>query len=347
MNITPNRRDFLRTSTAIVAGGLVAVDRRHVQADETTPPKTEPRFKISLAQWSLHRALRAGEIDNLDFPRITRESFGLDAVEWSNHFAYVENEKLGIQPKDTKYLAEIKKRTADQGVKNLLIMCDRVGNLGDPDKTRRSNAVTGHFAWVEAAKFLGCHSLRVNAASDRTLSSRQQQDLCVEGLSKLCEFAEPMGINIIVENHGGLSSDGSWLASVMKQVPLKNCGTLPDFGNFYVARNRGNADRYAEDKSFFQDNPNYAEDKIGLEYDRYQGVTDLMPFAKGVSAKSHDFNDSGEEIHTDYSRMLKIISDSGYSGYIGIEYEGSETAEMKGIDLTKTLLEKTFAELNA
>ena len=312
-------------------------------AAESKP--AEARFKISLAQWSLHKALKSGELDNLEFPRITREVCGIHALEWVNQFFYVENDKLGYQPKDQAYLAEMKKRTDDLGMTNVLIMCDRVGNLGDPDETKRSNAVTGHFAWVEAAKFLGCHAIRVNAASDRNLSPEQQRDLCVDGLSRLCEFAEPHGLSVIVENHGGLSSNGAWLSSVMKGVKSPNCGTLPDFGNFYVAKNRGDSDAYAKDKAFYEGDPIYSENAGGLEYDRYQGVTDLMPYAKGVSAKSHDFNDQGEESHTDFLHMMKIVSESEYRGHVGVEYEGNEIGEIEGIRLTKALLEKTFAAL--
>jgi L-ribulose-5-phosphate 3-epimerase len=306
----------------------------------------KPSFKISLAQWSLHRALKVGELDNLDFPRIARESFGFDAVEWSSQFACVEHPKLGSQPKDKAYLTQTKRVTDDHGLTNLLIMCDDVGNLGDPDKTLRSNAVQGHYAWVDAAKFLGCHSIRVNAASDPSLSSEEQKKLCIDGLGRLCTFAQTHGLNVIVENHGGLSSNGAWLASVISGVGQDNCGTLPDFGNFYVARNRGNSERYALAKEPYENDPVYREDDIGLEYDRYQGVTDLMPFAKGVSAKSHDFDEEGNEVNTDYHRMLKIVANSGYTGYIGIEYEGSKTPEMEGIRLTRTLIQKTLAVMH-
>ncbi|MDA0349898.1 MAG: sugar phosphate isomerase/epimerase [Verrucomicrobia bacterium] len=306
----------------------------------------KPRFKISLAQWSLHSALKAGELDNLDFPRIARENFGFNAIEWSSQFAFVEHPRLGDQPKDKAYLTEVKRITDDLGLTSLLIMCDHVGNLGDPDNTLRSNAVEGHYAWVEAAKFLGCHSIRVNAASDPSISSEEQRKLCIDGLGRVCTFAQPHGLNVIVENHGGLSSNGAWLASVISGVGLDNCGTLPDFGNFYVARNRGNSERYALDKEPYENDSVYREDDIGLEYDRYQGVADLMPFAKGVSAKSHDFDAQGNEVNTDYRRILKIVADSGYSGYIGIEYEGSKTPEMEGIRLTKTLIERTLASLH-
>ncbi len=342
----PNRRHFFKSSAALLAGGLLpACGKKEENDGSPATSEAEARFKISLAQWSLHKALKAGEIDNLDFPRIATEMCGIDAVEWVNQFFFVEDGKLGYQPKDQGYLAEMKKRTDDLGVTNVIIMCDRVGNLGDPDETKRSNAVTGHFAWVEAAKYLGCHSIRVNAGSDRDLSPEQQRDLCVDGLSRLCEFAEPHGLGIIVENHGGLSSNGAWLASVMKGVKFANCGTLPDFGNFYVAKNRGNADAYAKEKAFYEGDPIYTENEGGLEYDRYQGVADLMPYAKGVSAKAHDFNDQGEERHTDFLRMMQIVADAGYRGHVGVEYEGSEIGEVEGIKLTKALLEKTFAAL--
>lgn len=344
MNASPDRRHFLKTSTALMAGGLFsACGKQEETSGEGEASSAEARFKISLAQWSLNKELKAGELDNLEYPKISKEMCGIDAVEWVNQFFYVENKELGYQPKDQAYLAEMKKRTDDLGVTNVLIMCDRVGSLGDPDETKRSNAVKGHFSWLDAAKFLGCHSIRVNAASDRNLSPEQQRDLCVDGLSRLCEYAEPLGLNVIVENHGGLSSNGAWLASVMKGVKFDNCGTLPDFGNFFVARNRGNAEQYTKEKAFYENDPVYTESEAGLEYDRYQGVEDLMPWAKGVSAKAHDFNDQGEETHTDFLRMMKIVADSGYEGYVGVEYEGKETPPIDGIKMTKALLEKTFA----
>lgn len=344
MNASSDRRHFLKASTALMAGGLFSACGKQEEASgEGGASSAEARFKISLAQWSLNKELKSGELDNLEYPKISKEMCGIDAVEWVNQFFYVENKELGYQPKDQAYLAEMKKRTDDLGVTNVLIMCDRVGSLGDPDETKRSNAVKGHFAWLDAAKFLGCHSIRVNAASDRNLSPEQQRDLCVDGLSRLCEYAQPLGLNVIVENHGGLSSNGAWLASVMKGVKFDNCGTLPDFGNFFVARNRGKAEQYAKEKAFYENDPVYTESEAGLEYDRYQGVEDLMPWAKGVSAKAHDFNDQGEETHTDFLRMMKIVADSGYEGYVGVEYEGKETPPIDGIKMTKALLEKTFA----
>jgi sugar phosphate isomerase/epimerase len=348
MKSNRNRREFLKTTTLFSAGGLLAAacGKKPASPEKGGSGTSSARFKISLAEWSLHKALQAGEIDNLDFPKIAKESFGIEAVEWVNQFFFVPDPKLGYQPKDQAYLAEMKKRAEDLGVKSVLIMCDRVGNLGDLDEAKRTAAVEGHFRWVEAAKFLGCHSIRVNARSDDKVSPEQQRDLCVDGLGRLSEFAEGHGLSVIVENHGGLSSNGAWLASVMKGVGRDNCGTLPDFGNFFVAKNRGNAEQYAKEKALYEGDPIYKESAAGLEYDRYQGVEDLMPYAKGVSAKAHDFNAQGEETATDYLKIMKIVAASEYSGYIGIEYEGSNDSEMDGIRKTKALLEKTIAAVS-
>lgn len=266
----------------------------------------EPLFKISLAQWSLHRTLNAGELDNLEFPRVARNEFEIDAVEYVNQF-------FKDKARDTAYLSELKTRAEDNGVKSLLVMCDGEGALGDPDAAARTTAVENHHRWVEAAQLLGCHSIRVNAQSDGTPD--EQRDLAVDGLSRLTEFAAPFGINVIVENHGGMSSNGEWLVSVISAVGHSGCGTLPDFGNFQIEE--------------------------GVWYDRYQGMTELMPYAKAVSAKSNEFDPHGNERNTDYEQVMRIVLDSGYRGYVGIEYEGTELPEMEGIRATKALLERT------
>lgn len=344
-----NRRRFLATSAAALAastqGTLFTACSQQPEETAGGAGGNEPLFQISLAQWSLHKALKAGELDNLDWPKFTKETFGIEAVEWVNQFFYVEHETLGYQPKDQAYLAEMKKRVDDLGMRSLLIMCDRVGNLGHPDAAKRTAAVEGHYAWLEAAKFLGCHSLRVNAASDASLNPEKQADLCTEGLRRLSEKAATYGLNVIVENHGGLSSNGAWLAQVIKNVGLDNCGTLPDFGNFHVARNRGNAEQWEKEKALYAGDPAYAEDEKGLYYDRYLGMRDLMPYAKGVSAKAHDFDEQGNEIHTDYAKVMKIVKDAGYRGFVGIEYEGSELGEVEGIKKTKALLDRVFTEV--
>jgi sugar phosphate isomerase/epimerase len=332
-----DRRRFLRLGAAALSAA--AVNPLSASARE--------RFPVSLAQWSLHRALKGGQLDPLDWPRHTKEKFGITALEHVNQF-FAEGDrakdKHGLQPKGKEHFAELKRRMDDLGMKSLLIMCDGVGNLGHPDAAKRTDAVEGHYAWLDTAVSLGCHSIRVNAGSDAQLMPEEQARLCADGLRRLAGHAAPMGLNVIVENHGGLSSDGAWLATVMRLVDLPNCGTLPDFGNFYLVKNRGNAEDYAKQRALYAGR-RASEDAQGLGYDRYQGMTDLMPFAKGVSAKSHDFNDAGDEVHTDFARMLKIVAESGFSGHIGIEYEGSVLAEDEGILKTKALLERVLAAL--
>ena len=276
-------------------------------------------FKISLAEWSLHRSIRSNIIDHMDFYDITKNKFGLSAVEYVNSFFFDKAE-------DKIYLNEMKMRADDLGIESLLIMCDNEGSLGDPDPIARTKSVENHFKWADAAKFLGCHSIRVNAYLTESLhrmligdysttgSYENQINLAADGLRRLTEYGDTLGINTIVENHGGLSSNGQWLAAVMEKVDHPRIGTLPDFGNFRIQ---------------------------GEEwYDRYKGVEELMPYAKAVSAKSHDFDSHGNEINTDYYKMMNIVFDAGYSGYVGIEYEGSKLDEIAGIQATKDLLEK-------
>lgn len=302
-----SRRQFLRTATALTAAAAVLP----AGAGAADAAGDAPAFKISLAEWSLHKSIFDGKIDHLDFAKTAKEQFGIEAVEYVNQF-------FMDKANDQAYLAGMRQRAADHGVKSLLIMCDREGNLGDPDEAKRKQAVQNHHKWVEAAKFLGCHSIRVNAAS--TGSFEEQQKLAADGLRRLSEFAAPLGLNVIVENHGGLSSNGKWLAGVMQRVGMDNCGTLPDFGNFVIKRG---------------DNPK--------EYDRYQGVEELMPYAKAVSAKTYDFDEQGNETTIDYKRMMDIVLDHDYHGYVGIEYEGKRLSEAEGIQKSKALLERIAA----
>lgn len=303
------RRAFLKTAMAAIPAAALSKPSS-LLAGLQTSQSDELLFKISLAEWSLNRALFGGELDNLDFPVVTRTEYGLDGIEYVNQFFKDKAEDRG-------YLTELKQRADDNGVQSLLIMCDGEGALGDPDDQARTQAVENHHRWVEAAKFLGCHSIRVNARS--TGSPEEQRELAVDGLRRLTEFAAERAINVIVENHGGISSNGAWLASVMTAVDHPRCGTLPDFGNFRISE--------------------------GEHYDRYKGVAELMPFAKGVSAKSNEFDENGNELHTDYVRMMRIVLDAGYRGYVGIEYEGRELSEPAGILATKALLEKIRDQL--
>ena len=292
----------------MAAAAMVPAARRTVAAEA-------PLFRISLAQWSLHNALFKKELKNTDFPIVTKRDYGIEAVEWVNQF-------WKDKATDAAYVAELKKICEGEGVTSVLIMCDGEGHLGDPDDAGRAKAVENHRKWIEAAKALGCHSIRVNAHTAGKGSRDEQAKRAADGLRRLCEVAAPFDINVIVENHGQLSSDGAWLASVMKLVGLKNCGTLPDFGNFKLSASE--------------------------EYDRYKGVDELMPYARGVSAKSHDFNEAGDEIHTDYRRMLDIVvKQHGWHGFVGIEFEGKKLSEPDGIKATKVLLEKIRGAMKA
>lgn len=309
MHPSPSRRQFLITSSLAATAAVSLPQSGWSMAADSAPP-----FKISLAQWSLHRAIRNEKtLEHLDFAKVTREAFGIEAVEYVNQF-------FKDKARDQTYLAEMKKRAADHGVKSLLIMVDGEGQIGAPQEADRVQTVENHKQWVDAAKYLGCHSIRVNAGSSG--SFEEQQKLAADGLRRLSEYAAKVDLNVIVENHGGLSSNGGWLAGVMKLVAMDNCGTLPDFGNFFIRRGP---------------NPE--------EYDRYQGVEELMPYAKAVSAKTYDFDDAGNETTIDYVRMMKIVLAHGYHGYVGIEYEGRNLGEYEGIRKSKALLQRLQTEL--
>ena len=301
------RREVVLGGASLAAGWVLAPSLVAGRAFAGESP-----FKISLAQWSLHRAIRGGDLDHLDFAKASRRDYGIDAIEYVSQF-------FQARAADTEYLDEMRRRASDEGVRSLLIMIDGVGALGAPDEATRTKAVEGHRPWLDAAAALGCHAIRVNARSDG--SRNEQLAHTSDGLRRLCEHAEALELSVIVENHGGLSSDGAWLARLMRTVDHPRCGTLPDFGNF----------------------------RIGLmkTYDPYRGVTEMMPWARAVSAKSHDFDERGNEKTIDYARMMGIVLDAGYHGHVGIEYEGGRLGEPEGIRATKRLLERVRDEVTA
>jgi len=316
---------FMAVATVLLVscntGKKPAADTEEQAAVEATPD-----FEISLAQWSLHKtyfggviedwvefnqlltedpdALLKGDIDPFDFPKVSA-GYGINCIELVNTFYF-------SKANDMEYWEKFKKNCEEAGVTVGLIMCDALGNLGDADPAVRMTAVENHYAWVDIAAFLGAKTIRVNAAGEGTAEELAAN--AVDGLSKLGEYGATKGINVVVENHGGYSSDGKWLSGVMTKVGMDNVGTLPDFGNFY-------------------------------EYDRYLGMEEIMPYAKGVSAKSNVFDAEGNEANMDYLRIMKIVKASGFKGYVGIEYEGAELSEDEGIKATKALLEKVFAEI--
>ena len=267
-------------------------------------------FPLSLAQWSLHRTLWAGDLDHLDFAATTRR-LNIGAVEYVNQF-------FADKAEDSVYLEQMNQRAADHNVRQLLIMVDGEGNLAGDDAQAREQAIINHHKWVHAAARLGCHSIRVNAAGKG--EAEEVAKRAADSLSQLAIYAAQEKINILVENHGGHSSSGAWLAGVMTAVNLPNCGTLPDFGNFTMA--------------MFPPR----------KYDRYQGVEELMPWAMGVSAKTYDFDSEGEETTIDIARMLDIVKASGFKGHIGVEYEGSRLSEEAGIKATRDLLLRNLDE---
>lgn len=307
-----NRRVFLK-QLGVFTAGAGALSSLPFAANAFEAKKSF--FEISLAEWSLHKSLFSNKITNLDFPVIAKKEFGINVVEYVNQF-------FKDKAKDTTYLNELLKRCKDNGIKNHLIMVDGEGGLADLDEAKRKQTVENHYKWVDAAKHLGCSTIRVNSYGEG--SAEDVQKAAIDGLGRLGEYGAKAGINIIVENHGGYSSNGKWLAAVMKGVNKKNVGTLPDFGNFCLKRSKDGCEE---------------------EYDRYEGVAELMPYAKGASAKTYDFDEQGNCIETDYNRIMKTVKDSGFKGYVGIEYEGSTLDEYTGIKKTKALLEKVAKTL--
>lgn len=278
-------------------------------------------LKISLAEWSLHRVLQAGKLDHLDFPAKARNDFGVEAVEYVNGFFGGRKMNFKEAGKDKTYLNELLKRSKDAGIFNHLIMVDEEGPLALPNDKERLQAVDNHKKWVEAAAFLGCWTVRVNLHGEG--DSAAKKTASVDSLSRLAEFARPMNINIVVENHGSDSSKGFWMADVMKQMGKANVGTLPDFGNFCISHPWGTT-----------------QDDCKDEYDRYKGVAEMLPYAKGVSAKTYDFDTNGEQPLMDYKRLMDLVKKSSFKGYIGIEFEGNKGDEEDGIRKTKALIEK-------
>jgi sugar phosphate isomerase/epimerase len=307
-----SRRAFLSGSAGLGAAAVFASRASAQDKPAGAPPAPKkPVFEISLAEWSLHRALEKGELSNLDFPAVAKRDYGIAVVEYVNKF-------FKDKARDAAYLAELKKRCDDNGVTSHLIMCDDEGALAASKEEERLAAVEKHKPWVDAAKALGCRTIRVNANGDGEREARI--GYAADGLVRLAEYADPLGINVIVENHGGFTSDGSWLAAVMKKANHPRVGTLPDFGNFDMGD--------------------------GKKYDRYKGVKELMPFAKAVSAKSYDFDAKGNETTIDYREMLGIVIAAGYRSWIGIEYEGDRLPEKDGILRTKELLVRIATEFS-
>ncbi|RXJ44645.1 sugar phosphate isomerase/epimerase family protein [Gelidibacter gilvus] len=290
---------------------------------EVLTVEKEPFFRLSLAQWSLHRAIGSDKLDPLDFAEKAKE-MGFEGIEYVSGLYNKKLESMGMEA----LLDTLKAKSKEHGVENVLIMIDGEGDLAASDEKERNQAVENHKKWVDAADFLGCHSIRVNLFGSS--NAEEWTTNATIGLKKLAEYGQSKGINVIVENHGGFSSNAELLTRVIKNIDMDNCGTLPDFGNFCVKRDSGG---------------NWGGNCVE-EYDKYKGTEEMMPYAKGVSAKSYDFDDQGNETTLDYPRFMKIVKDAGYTGFVGVEFEGSNVSEEKGIELTRDLLIRIGKDLS-
>ncbi len=312
-----DRRDFIGRALAGSMGLLASHDLLAGQYFKGMDPK---KLNISLAQWSLHRALEKGEIKAEDFAGITRDRYQIEAVEYVNAF-YEEH------CNDEKFWTQMNARARDAGVKNLLIMVDNEGQLGDPQESERKKAVENHYKWVDAARIMNCHSIRVNAFG--TGDRQSLKYALTDGLGHLASYGRQQEIHILIENHGLHTSDAHFITEIIKEVDNPYLGTLPDFGNWCLSAEWGSTQGGRCEEVF----------------DPYLGLELMLPFARGVSAKSYDFDTEGSETSLDYSRFLKMVKSSEFDGYIGIEYEGSKLSEDEGIKATKKLIEKVWASL--
>ena len=271
-------------------------------------------LKISLAQWSLNKSIKNGKLPILDFAKKAR-SFNIEGIEFVSGL-YTRDTDILERMSMNSLAKELIKRSDDYGIDNVLFMIDNQGDLASSNINERLQAIDNHKRWIDLSAEIGCKTMRVNLNGEKDLNKWTKNS--VKSLTALNKYNE--NVNVVVENHGGLSSNGKYLSNVMSKVKLENCGTLPDFGNFCM-----NGSPWGSCTQM---------------YDRYLGIEELMPYAHAVSAKSYDFDDEGNETSIDYERMMEIVKKSGYQGYVGIEYEGNRLAEDDGIIATKKLLEK-------
>lgn len=312
------RTEFIRTLSISCFGmsllGFAAQKKAHFKSLANTPLKNP--LKLSLAQWSLNKSINGGIMDPYDFAKVAHQ-YGFSGLEYVTQ---LYKELYGNSHKGKALQAFIKKSTQEAnkyGLQNVLIMVDGEGHLADEKQAGRLLAVENHKRWVDAAAAMGCHAIRVNLYGAKNHNT--WKDASQRSLAALCEYAEPSKIKILVENHGGLSSNAALLMEVISAVDLPNCGTLPDFGNFCINKDKNGCVK---------------------DYDRYLGVKEMLPKAGAVSAKSYDFDNNGNETSINYQRMMDLVKTSCYEGYIGVEYEGDRLSEEEGILKTKRLIEK-------
>jgi sugar phosphate isomerase/epimerase len=328
-----SRRTFLRKAALGAAGlGLASTLPARVLGLPKTvlPPNPDLFFRIAVSQFSFASQFWTKKLDPLAFPAKSKE-LGITGLDYCSMF-------FADKAKDQAFLTELKQRSADAGTYNLRIMVDGEGVLGDLNEATRLKAVENHYKWIDAAATLGCSMIRVNVEGEG--APEDVAKAAVDSLGRLIEYGRKTNTDVIVENHIGISCNGAWLAGVMKQLNSPHGGTLADFGNFCINRT----------KPATQDIAGYMKTKCLEEYDRYKGITELMPYAKGVHAKSHLFTADGSDQETDFNKMFKIIKDSGFTGWVSVEYEGGLIKmytkddryldDYAGTTATKNLVEK-------
>ena len=314
------RREFIEKQLQLGLGfALLAIPKKIFGYDLRNETNSTLFFKLSLAQWSLNKGIYSGDVDPYDFANTAKE-LGFSGLEYVNQLYSDVMDSRNKYQAIKRFIKKNNDEAKKNNIENLLIMIDSEGDLATSNVRKRNAAIENHKKWIDAASQMGCHSVRVNLYGIE--QKKKWMEYSSNSLSRLSEFSKDFNINVIVENHGSLSSNAELLMQVINNVNLKNCGTLPDFGNFCIRRVEG--DLY--------------ESSCVKEYDRYKGIKEMMPKAFAVSAKSNSFNNKGDEIYTDYLKMLKIVKDSGYNGYIGVEYEGTGLSEIDGILATKNLL---------
>ncbi len=315
-----SRRTFIKQS-ALGGLALALPIPAHMTAALPALPEMITGPRISLAQWSLHRAIEDGGLKAVDFPMVAKKEFGISAVEYVSSFYTAERQ-------NTSFWEALKRSTDAEGIENLLIMVDGEGELGAAKKQDRTRAVEQHRPWIEAARRLGCFAIRVNAfgKGDRIAL----REALIDGLGSLSEAGSESNISILVENHGLHTSDAGFITGIIQAVNSPYLGTLPDFGNWCLNKEWGGT----------------KDGTCTDSYDPVKGLRQMLPFAKGVSAKSYDFGPDGEETRLPYRALLQEVRDSGFAGHIGIEYEGDRLSEAEGIRATKALIEKTWKTLD-
>lgn len=311
-----NRRTFIKKTT--LAATAISMPAFYACGD-----KSENNMpNISLAQWSLNRAFFGKTLNPVQFANIAKNDYGISAIEYVNQF-YTD------KATDEKFWIEMAKRASEAGVESLIMMVDEEEKLGDLDADKRKKAVEDHYKWVNAAKILGCHSIRVNAFGDGSLEELKSS--LTDGLGQLTEYAAKEKINVILENHGLHTSNADFMVDIIKEVNNPFLGTLPDFGNWCLGAEWGSTQTIKNCTDI---------------YPPSEGLSKFLPYAKGVSAKSYAFDSNGNETVIEYQKLLSMVKKSDFDGHIGIEFEGENMEEPAGIKATKALIERVWKALD-